>query len=135
MESKMVAAKRQRKGESLQKGNKGKIRGPQSRKLRWNKHHPLPDLWWVLFLICIRPAGGVERETKSIKRGSQDVLRPLLQGRPPSHLWGVLSFIYQIKLWAVTLVEVSSICCRDWIKEISHSPDKMTMCSTGSLKK
>lgn len=113
----MATAKRQRKGESLQKGNKGKIWGPQSGKLKWNKHHPLPDLWWVLSLILIQQAGGVERETKNIKRGSQDALRPLLQGRSPSHLGGVLSFFLPNKAlsWnrAVTLVEVSSICCRE----------------------
>ena len=101
-----MAAKRQRKGKSPWKGNKGKILWPgvgtsgEHPLRRWWKsssmklfqdlaclghykrtiEHPLPDWWCVLALICIGQAQG--EETKSVKGGSQDRLKPLLQGQP-----------------------------------------------------
>ena len=67
------------RGKAHEKGTKGK-----SSDLEWEpqvkKTHPLPDWWCVLALICIGQAQG--EETKSVKGGSQDRLKPLLQGQP-----------------------------------------------------
>ena len=71
-------------GKAQEEGTKGNIHGlewePQVRQIC-----PLPDWWWVLALICIGQPGGWGRGDKKNKGGSQDGLRPLLQGWPNSH--------------------------------------------------
>ena len=91
----------------------------------------MPPSW--LALICIGQArgcgvgwGGVE--TKCIKRGSQDGLRPLRWGRPTLMPWGCIVLCSPNKILScnqsVTLVHhFKSLLWQDRTKEITHSPD------------
>ena len=64
-------------------------KNPQTR-VRTSGETNMPPSW--LALICIGQAKG-GGQTRHIKRGSQDVLRPLLWSKPTLTPLGVLAFV------------------------------------------
>ena len=87
----MVVAKRQRKGKVREKEQSKNLRT----RVRTSGETNMPPS--CLALICTGQAL-VGEETKHIKRGSQDVLRPLFWGQPTLTPPGVLSFVCRRQL-------------------------------------